>query len=107
MLVTEAPQKDRNLTLTSGSDPDRPNFAHKELLQQPAHFVRRHVGPGTAETSEMLALVGFSSLDALVNEAVPASIRLAPPLQLPPARSEFDVLSALKEIASQNQVFRS
>jgi glycine dehydrogenase len=55
----------------------------------------------------MLGLLGYPSLDALVNDAVPAQIRLQRPLQLPPARSEYETLAALKEIASQNQVFRS
>ena len=55
----------------------------------------------------MLSLLGYPSLEALVDEAVPAQIRLRRPLQLPAARSEHEVLAALKEIASQNQVFRS
>jgi glycine dehydrogenase len=55
----------------------------------------------------MLGLLGYPSLDALVNDAVPAQIRLQRPLQLPPARSEYEALAALKGIASQNQVFRS
>ncbi len=55
----------------------------------------------------MLELLGFSSLDALIGAAVPARIRLSAPLQIPAARTEAGVLGALKEIASQNQVFRS
>jgi glycine dehydrogenase len=55
----------------------------------------------------MLNLLGYPSLEALVNEAVPSQIRLRRPLQLPPARSEHEVLAALQEIGSQNQVFRS
>ena len=55
----------------------------------------------------MLGAVGFPSLDALANAAVPKSIQLRQPLQLPPASSEFAVLSELKALASQNQVFRS
>ncbi len=55
----------------------------------------------------MLGLLGYSTLEALVAEAVPAQIRLRRPLQLPAARSEHEVLAALKAIASQNQVFRS
>jgi glycine dehydrogenase len=55
----------------------------------------------------MLGAVGFSTLEELVQEAVPAQIRLNRPLHLPSARSEHEVLAALKEIASQNQVFRS
>ncbi len=55
----------------------------------------------------MLEALGCPSLDALVAEAVPAAIRLRRPLNLPAARSEQEALAALKEIASQNQVFRS
>ncbi len=55
----------------------------------------------------MLNLLGYSSLDALIAEAVPSQIRLPRPLQLPAARGEHEVLAALKQIASQNQVFRS
>jgi glycine dehydrogenase len=55
----------------------------------------------------MLDQLGFSTLEALIDEAVPEQIRLAEPLRLPPARPEYEVLTALKEIASQNQVFRS
>ena len=55
----------------------------------------------------MLTLLGYPSLEAMIEQAVPAQIRLRRPLQLPAARSEYEVLAALKEIASQNQVFRS
>ncbi len=55
----------------------------------------------------MLGLLGYPSLEALIDEAVPSRIRLRRPLRLPPARSEHEVLATLKDIASQNQVFRS
>jgi len=55
----------------------------------------------------MLSLLGYPSLEALIEDAVPPQIRLRRPLQLPSARSEHEALAALKEIASQNQVFRS
>ena len=70
-------------------------------------FIRRHIGPNAAETGEMLALLGFPSLDALIDAAVPGKIRLKSPLSLPPARSEFAALAELKRIASENKVFRS
>ncbi len=73
----------------------------------PDEFVRRHVGPNAREAKEMLALLGFPSLDALVDAAVPRKIRLEKKLNLPAARSEHEVLAALKEIASQNRVCRS
>ena len=70
-------------------------------------FVRRHIGPRLEEAAAMLKLLGYPSLEAMVDAAVPKAIRLAQPLQLPAARSEHEVLAALKEIASQNQVCRS
>ena len=39
-------------------------------------FVRRHIGPNAAETRDMLAQIGFKSLDDLIDAAVPKNIRL-------------------------------
>ncbi len=78
-----------------------------ETLAHPDQFVRRHIGPSAAETAAMLKVVGFDSVDALANAAVPKQIRLGKPLKLRAAQSEFDALRELKSIASQNQVFRS
>lgn len=78
-----------------------------ETLAHPDHFVRRHIGPNAAETAAMLKVVGFDSVDALVDAAMPPAIRLNQPLNLPAPQSEFDALRELKSIASQNQVFRS
>jgi glycine dehydrogenase len=55
----------------------------------------------------MLESLGSASLDALIDAAVPAPIRLHGPLKLPEALSEAEALAKLKSIASQNQVFRS
>src|ERR1041385_157532 len=78
-------------------------------FEHPDQFVRRHIGPGPQETREMLGQLGHSSLDALIDTAVPKQIRLGRPLQLrdAPAWSEHDALAKLRKLASQNQVFRS
>lgn len=55
----------------------------------------------------MLATIGFSHLDSLVDAAVPTSIRQRQPLDLPAAASEYEALSRLQGIAGRNQVFRS
>ena len=70
-------------------------------------FVGRHIGPTADKIQQMLELLGFDTLDALIDGAVPESIRLRNPLQLPPAQSEYAALAQLKEIASKNQVYRS
>src|ERR1035441_5596216 len=78
-----------------------------ENAPHPDPFVRRHIGPRPADAGEMLKQLGYASLDAMIDAAVPKPIRLGRLLQLPAARSEHEVLAALKEIASQNQVCRS
>src|SRR5712692_1709461 len=70
-------------------------------------FVRRQIGPSDADIQQMLAVCGFPSLDALIEAAVPAQIRLRRPLNLPPSRSEHGLLNELREIAARNQIFRS
>ncbi len=77
------------------------NFESSDL------FPSRHIGPDSTERNEMLRVVGASSLDALVDEAIPASIRLDRPLDLPAPEREHDFLERLRTIAAKNQVFRS
>ena len=68
-------------------------------------FENRHIAPNDADTAEMLKIVGVDSLDELIAQTVPASIRLKQPLNLPSAKSEFDYLNTLKQTASKNKVF--
>ena len=70
-------------------------------------FATRHLGPRPEEIQPMAELCGFASLNELIGAAVPAQIRLDHPLNLPPARSEHGLLNELRQIAAQNQVFRS
>src|SRR5437870_8526803 len=71
------------------------------------YFHSRHIGPSPDERDAMLREVGAASLDALVDEAIPASIRLKRPLNLPPAESEHEYLRRLTHIARKNKTFRS
>src|SRR5258708_4663898 len=70
-------------------------------------FQSRHIGPDAAERDAMLKTVGAPSLDALIDEAIPARIRLKQPLELLAGQSEYHFLSELREVASRNQIFRS
>jgi len=70
-------------------------------------FPSRHIGPSAEERDAMLAAVGAASLDALMDEAIPASIRLSTPLNLPPPESEHQYLRRLGHLAHQNRVLRS
>lgn len=70
-------------------------------------FESRHIGPDAHQTEEMLKLVKASSVDELINQTVPANIRLKKPLQLPAAQSEYEFLKSFKALASKNKVFKS
>ena len=70
-------------------------------------FVHRHIGPTEADIVEMLSDLGLESLDALVNDTVPADIRQTDSLGLPSPCTEPDLLARLKEIASKNKVVKS
>ncbi len=70
-------------------------------------FAPRHIGPSPDERDAMLAAIGAASLDALIDETIPASIRLKTPLVLPPAESEHQYLRRLTRVAGRNRTFRS
>jgi glycine dehydrogenase len=70
-------------------------------------FQSRHIGPDAADTAEMLKVVGATTLDALIDEAIPARIRLTAPLDLPNGTSEHAFLRDLRGIAAKNRLFRS
>jgi glycine dehydrogenase len=76
-------------------------------LEAPDEFVGRHVGPAADEQSRMLDALGLSSLDVLIDRAVPDSIRTRAPLQLPAPRREADALARLRDLADRNDVFTS
>ncbi|WP_104167588.1 aminomethyl-transferring glycine dehydrogenase [Arthrobacter sp. SX1312] len=66
-------------------------------------FADRHIGPRTSDAGHMLEVLGYPSLDKLVDLAVPASIRLDRALSLPAALSETEVLAQLRRIAGRNR----
>ena len=70
-------------------------------------FIPRHLGPNAHEQQEMLAVLGYESLDAFIDAVVPEQIRFRNRLSTGPARSEADVLAALRAIADKNRIYRS
>ncbi len=77
------------------------------LFESPDKFVFRHIGPRPSDVEPMLEAVGASSLDALIDEAIPADIRLKAPLDLPLAESEYEYLTHLRQTGAKNKVYRS
>src|SRR5713226_6519900 len=70
-------------------------------------FARRHIGPSPRDISAMLETVGAKSLNALMAETLPSSIRQQAPLDLGMPLSETEALVHMAELAAQNQVFTS
>src|SRR5687767_4146954 len=76
-------------------------------IDSPDKFEQRHIGPDETQQTDMLRVIGVRSLDALIDAALPKSIRLKRPLQLPPAESEHEYLDRLRTIAAKNRRVRS
>jgi len=72
-----------------------------------SEFSNRHIGPNSDDTNQMLKDIGVNSLDELISQTVPASIRLKNKLNLPDGQAEHRFLKELKQVASKNQVFDS
>jgi len=70
-------------------------------------FIYRHNGPRENEIPAMLKKIGVSSLDDLIGQTIPASIRLKKSLKLSPALTERKYFRRILEIASKNKVFDS
>lgn len=70
-------------------------------------FAHRHIGTTAAEQAEMLDAIGVSSRAALINAAVPKTIRNKTPLAVPAALGEEAALAQLRAIADQNVVMKS
>ncbi len=71
------------------------------------NFVQRHNGPRDHEIDTMLKKIGVSSMDELINKAVPSSIMLDKPMQLGKGVSEYEYLKKLKRIAAKNKLYKS
>jgi glycine dehydrogenase len=76
-------------------------------LEQHRGFVDRHIGTSPADQAQMLSTLGYATRSALIDDALPASIRSSEPLQLAPAKGEQEALDALKAIARRNRVVKS
>jgi glycine dehydrogenase len=71
------------------------------------NFTERHNGPRISEHFKMLEKIGVSSLDELIEQTIPAAIRLKKPLQLANGMNEYEYLRHLKEIAAKNKIFKT
>lgn len=77
------------------------------VLENRDEFIARHIGPSPEDIPAMLDAIGAPSLDALIEQTVPAAIRLPSPLPLAEPQPEAEALAALKAIAGKNKLNKS
>ncbi len=70
-------------------------------------FLGRHVGPRPEDIDEMLKVVGVSSLKELIDQTVPASIRLKEVPALPAPLTESEFFNRIREVAAKNKLYRT
>jgi glycine dehydrogenase len=70
-------------------------------------FESRHNAPDAQQIKDMLKVVKASSVDELIDQTVPANIRLKKPLNLPAPQTEFEFLKSFKALASKNKINKS
>ena len=78
-----------------------------DVLEQRDDFVRRHVGPGPGDQAGMLAEMGLSSIEQLMDRVVPSGIRDDGPIGVGDGCTEVEVLARLRTLADKNKVLRS
>ena len=76
-------------------------------LEQRDEFIARHLGDSKTDIAAMLEAIGTPSVDALIEQTVPAAIRLSAPMPLADAVPEAEALAKLKAIASKNKINKS
>ncbi len=77
------------------------------MQHQQNEFLERHLGPRAHEITEMLRTVDVRSLDELIDQTIPQSIRNKQQIQMEPAKTEFEMLTELRTIAVKNIVLKS
>src|SRR3954470_7138672 len=70
-------------------------------------FTGRHIGPRKDDVQAMLKEIGVSSVDALIDQTIPSSIRLNKKLNIPEGQNEHDFLFSLRKVAAKNKIFKS
>lgn len=70
-------------------------------------FSERHIGTRVSDVDQMLASSGVSSIQELIDQTIPAAIRLPKALDLDDALTEHEYLTHVKQLSKQNKTFRS
>jgi glycine dehydrogenase len=70
-------------------------------------FALRHLGPRDHDLPKMLETIGVESLDQLINETIPADIRLKKPLELEHIMTEYEFANHIRSLGRTNKVYKS
>jgi len=75
------------------------------MVMRTDKFVERHIGPNEVEVQKMLAKINANSIDELLDQTIPESIRLNEPLNLEREISEFEFSKHIQELGRKNKKF--
>jgi glycine dehydrogenase len=70
-------------------------------------FLMRHLGPGENDLAKMLEVCGVKSVDQLIDETIPQSIRLHDDIDLPEGMSESQYLQHIRELGKKNKLYKT
>ncbi len=71
------------------------------------NFVKRHIGPSETEVKQMLQVIGVNTIDEMLYEILPDSIRLKKPLNIGSGLNEYEYLNHLKALGNKNKMFKT
>ena len=77
-----------------------------DVLENHDDFIGRHIGLNDETRAQMLGSLGVSSIDELMQQVVPANIRVEK-RDNQPAHTEAATVERLREFADKNRVFKS
>jgi glycine dehydrogenase len=70
-------------------------------------FLNRHLGPSSTDLEKMLKVIGVKSTEQLIDETIPATIRLEQDPDLPEGMTEYEYLQHLRDLAGKNKLFKT
>lgn len=79
----------------------------RSALSPADNFQGRHIGPSRVEQEQMLQALGVTTINELIDQVVPQSLRMSEDLKIPAALTESEALADLEALAQQNSVYRS
>ena len=69
------------------------------------HFSSRHIGPSDEDIKKMLDIMGLDSVEKLLNETIPKTIRLKDPLKIPNGIGEHEFAREIRKLSEENKIF--